>query len=77
LFIAIAGKTLESLEETGEARAMATVMLGDRIRDRAKEKEMVIMGGTTRSDMDMRNRKAVEHLKRAYDLGKNFSRERS
>ena len=40
LFIVCAGKSMKSLIETGEKSAMETVMLGDRIRNRAKEKEM-------------------------------------
>ncbi len=72
LVIAVAGKTAEALEETGEAQAMATVMLGDRIRDRAKHKEMIILGGTSRHDMGLRNLKAQLHLKRAYELGSNM-----
>jgi NAD(P)H dehydrogenase (quinone) len=72
LVIAVAGKTIEALEETGESQAMAAVMLGDRIRDRAKHKEMVIFDGTSRHDMGMRSAKAPLHLKRAYELGKNM-----
>lgn len=72
LVIAVAGKSLEALRETGEAQAMATVMLGDRIRDRAEEKQMVILDGTTRSDMEQRDSKAPLHLKQAYELGRNM-----
>lgn len=72
LFIAIAGKTIDALNETGEAQAMETVMLGDRIRDRAKIKEMVILDGTTRFDMETRSAKTALHLKRAYELGRNI-----
>lgn len=72
LVITTAGKTIEALEETGEAHAMETVMLGDRIRDRAKRKQLVILGGTTRSDMAARERKAPQHLKAAYELGLTF-----
>lgn len=72
LVIAVAGKTIGSLNETGEAQAMAAVMLGDRIRDRAKSKEMVILGGTTRWDMQMRSAKAPVHLRRVYELGKGI-----
>jgi NAD(P)H dehydrogenase (quinone) len=72
LVIATAGKTMESLDETGEAQAITTVMLGDRIRDRAKIKEIVFLTGTTRSDMDQRNTNAPLHLRKAYELGRNM-----
>lgn len=72
LFILSAGNTLKSLEETGEANAMRIVMLGDRIGDRAVEKEMVIFDGTTRWDEGLRKERIKEHLKAAYDLGFNF-----
>ena len=72
LCIACAGKTLESLDETGERHAMETVMLGDRIRDRAKEKRMVILDRITHWDEDMRDAAAREHYLTAYRLGREF-----
>lgn len=72
LCIACAGKSLESLEEVGEIRAMETVMLGDRIRDRAKEKEMVIFDKITHWDEDLREKTEPVHLQKAYELGLNF-----
>ncbi|MBR5798866.1 MAG: NAD(P)H-dependent oxidoreductase [Lachnospiraceae bacterium] len=72
LCIACAGKSLESLEEVGEIRAMETVMLGDRIRDRAKEKEMVIFDKITHWDEDLREKTEPGHLQKAYELGCKF-----
>lgn len=72
LFIVSAGKTMESLEETGESSAMRIVMLGDRIRDRAIEKEMIIFDGTTHWDEVKRKERIAEHLKNAYKTGLNF-----
>jgi NAD(P)H dehydrogenase (quinone) len=43
LFKASAGKSLKVLNETGESDAMHVVMIGDRIRNRADEKQMVIL----------------------------------
>ena len=63
LVIACAGKTAQSLAETGEKAAMETVMLGDRIRDRANEKEMVIFDGITHWDEPLRDQLAPAHLK--------------
>lgn len=72
LFILSAGNTLKTLEETGEANAMRTVMLGDRIRNRAIEKEMIIFDGTSHWDEELRENKIREHLKTAYKLGLYF-----
>lgn len=63
---------MKALEETGEANAIRTVMLGDRIKNRAIEKEMVIFDGTTHWDEKLRDKKIKEHLKRAYNLGLYF-----
>ncbi len=72
LFLVSAGKTLESLEETGESNAMRIVMLGDRIRNRALEKEMIIFDGTTHWDEAGRNERLAGHLINAYKAGVNF-----
>ena len=72
LFIAIAGHTAEALEEQGRLQAMRTIMLEDRIFDRATEKEMVLLGGTERSDPDLRERMAEQYLRTAYNLGLNL-----
>lgn len=72
LFIVSAGKTIKSLEETGESNAMRIVMLGDRIRNRALKKEMIIFDGTTHWDEAQRKERIAGHLKNAYKLGLNF-----
>jgi NAD(P)H dehydrogenase (quinone) len=72
LFIISAGKTIETLEETGEANAMRTVMLGDRIRNRAEVKDMVILDGTTHWNDEIRESRIKEHLKTVYNLGFNI-----
>ena len=75
LFIACAGKSIQSFQETGEGKAMETVMLGDRIRDRAKEKRMVILDGVTHWDEKYRTKCVERHLIQAYQLGKTFGEE--
>jgi NAD(P)H dehydrogenase (quinone) len=72
LFIAVAGKTLQSLEETGEIQAMKTVMLGDRIRDRATIKEFVILEGTTRWNEIARDENCKKHMDTVFQLGNKF-----
>ena len=72
LVIACAGKSIASLTEVGEKQAMETVMLGDRIRERAKQKEMVILDGITNWNEDVKMRLMPEHLEKAYQLGLNL-----
>ena len=72
LCIACAGKTMQSLEETGERQAMETVMLGDRIRDRAADRQLVIFDRITHWDEEERSKAAEEHYAAAYRLGLEF-----
>jgi len=72
LCIVCAGKSTDSLVETGEKSAMETVMLGDRIRNRAKEKTMVIFDGITHWNEELRSKNIPQHLLKAYEMGKNF-----
>lgn len=72
LFLASAGKTLQSLDETGNRQAMETVMLGDRINQRAKEKRMVIFDGISHYDEDLLQKMKPVHLEKAYRLGLEF-----
>lgn len=65
-----AGHTLDHFKETGQYESMKTVMLGDRIYDRAEEKEMIILGGTTKFNQELRMINWEKHLKTAYDLGR-------
>lgn len=72
LFIACAGKTLQSLEETGNKKAMETVMLGDRINQRAKEKRMIFLDGISHYDEELLQRMEAQHLETAYQSGRTF-----
>lgn len=72
LCIACAGKSMQSLEETGERQAMETVMLGDRIRDRAAQREFVVLDRITRWNEAERASAAQEHYETAYRLGWEF-----
>ncbi len=73
LVIACAGKSMQSLVDVGEKLAMETVMLGDRIRERAREKRMVIFDDITHWDEETRMVKAPVHISAAYQLGLDFS----
>ena len=72
LVIACAGKSIETLSVTGEKKAMETVMLGDRIRSRAKEKQMVILDNITHWNEELREKTVPIHLDEAYRLGVDF-----
>jgi NAD(P)H dehydrogenase (quinone) len=70
LVICIAGHTLEHLKETGQYDSMKTIMLGDRIYDRAKAKEMIVLDGTTKFKEELRNANWDKHLQTAFEAGK-------
>lgn len=72
LVIACAGKSIKSLMETGEKQAMETVMLGDRIRSRARQKEMIIFDNITHWNEELAGQVMPGHLRSAYKLGAEF-----
>jgi NAD(P)H dehydrogenase (quinone) len=72
IFLVIAGHTIEHLKEYGHYDAMKTVMLDDRIFDRAESKEMLILDGTTKFNPELRQANWEKHLKTAFDVGKNL-----
>ena len=51
---------------------METVMLGDRIRNRAKEKEMIIFDNMTHWNEEARSENIPRHLSKAYEMGLEF-----
>jgi len=72
LIIACAGNTKEALLEQGRLQSMENIMLGDRIHDRAKQKEFILLGGTERSDGARREAMRVQHIETAYQQGKQL-----
>lgn len=72
IVLCVAGHTLEHLKEYGHYDAMKTVMLGDRIFDRAESKEMIILDGTTKFNPELRQANWNKHLKTAFETGKNL-----
>ena len=72
LFIACAGNTKEVLEEQGRLQSMENIMLSDRIHDRARHKELVLLGGTERSNPARREAMRIQHVKTAHRLGEEF-----
>jgi NAD(P)H dehydrogenase (quinone) len=71
-FLCITGRTIDDLVKTGLAESMKTVMLGDRIFDRAIEKEMIFLDATSRFNIKQREEKRKLHLKTIYDIALNI-----
>ena len=71
LVICSAGNTMEYFHQTGIYGALEKVMLYDRLFDRVKETELIILDGTSREkDLRETNRKA--HLERAFRAGEGI-----
>ena len=72
IVLCIAGHTLERLKEYGHYDSMKTVMLSDRIFDRAENKEIIILDGTTKFNPELRQSNWNKHLRVAFETGKNL-----
>ena len=72
IVLCIAGHTFEHLKEYGHYGAMKTVMLGDRIFDRAETKEMIILDGTAKINPELRKANWDKHLRTAFEVGRNL-----
>jgi NAD(P)H dehydrogenase (quinone) len=71
LVLCVAGNTLEYFEKTGLGEAMKKIMLEDRLFDRVKQKEMIILDATSR-ELPERELNRSKHLLRAFEAGQNF-----
>ena len=72
LVLCCAGNPLSQLHEYGHDESMKTVMLGDRIFDRARRKEMIILDGTSRHNPQLLEANRERHLATAFNAGKFF-----
>ena len=68
LVICVAGNTLDYFKTTGLGEAMKRVSLDDRLFDRVKSREMIILDATSR-ELPERELYREKHLKRAFDAG--------
>ena len=68
MILCIAGNTLEYFESTGLGEAMKRISLDDRLFDRVKSKEMIILDATSR-ELPERELYRERHLKRAFEAG--------
>ena len=68
LVFCVAGNTLEYFERTGLGDAMKKVMLDDRLFDRVKQKEMIVLDATSR-ELPERELNRAGHLRRVFEAG--------
>jgi len=68
LVICSAGNTMEYFQRTGILGALEKVMLEDRLFDRVKHKELIILDGTSR-ETPLREQNWEKHLERAFRAG--------
>jgi NAD(P)H dehydrogenase (quinone) len=71
LVICSAGNTMDYFRETGILESMERIMLNDRLYDRVKTKELVILEAVSRENSS-REENRDRHLDRAFSLGANF-----
>jgi NAD(P)H dehydrogenase (quinone) len=71
LVLVSAGNTNEYFKETGFGEAMRKVMLEDRLHDRVKQKQMIILDATSREKPE-RELNRERHLRAAYEAGAKF-----
>ena len=69
LIICVAGHGLYHLKEYGHYDAMKTVMLGDRIFDRAKIKNFIVLDAMSKYAMEARDANWNRNLETAYKAG--------
>ena len=70
MLVTMGGDLSEEIRQQ-QVAAMKVVMLGDRIGERAKTKEMIVFDRMSR-DYPVREVNYLKNLKRAYLLGKEF-----
>jgi NAD(P)H dehydrogenase (quinone) len=68
LVLCSAGNTMEYFHRTGILGALEKVMLEDRLFDRVKSKELIILDGTSREE-PLREQNWKTHLERAFQAG--------
>jgi NAD(P)H dehydrogenase (quinone) len=69
--LCVAGNTMEYFEKTGLGQAMKKVMLEDRLFDRVKRKEMIILDASSR-ELPERGLNREKHLKTAFEAGRKL-----
>ncbi|MDR2029647.1 MAG: NAD(P)H-dependent oxidoreductase [Treponema sp.] len=73
LIICVAGNTMEYFERTGLLKAMEQVMLQDRLFDRVKAREMLVLDAASR-ELPQRQALWDSHLRRAFEAGRDLGK---
>jgi len=71
LVILSAGNTMEYFHQTGILGALEKVMLYDRLFDRAREKELIILDGTSR-EKELRETNRTAHFEKVFKAGQEI-----
>ena len=69
LVLCVAGNTMDYFRKTDILEAMKKVMLDDRLFDRVKSKDMIVLDAASR-EMESRAANWDSHLRRAFEAGK-------
>ena len=72
IVMCVTGHSIERLTELGCLNAMETVMLEDRLCDRVKEKEMIVLDEMSREKAEARRENWDRHLKTAFRIGEGM-----
>ena len=72
LVICITGHTKDDLQAFGYLDSMKSVMLGDRMFDRVKCKEMIVLDDMSRLTPNVRQEKWDRHLQTAFEAGRTI-----
>jgi NAD(P)H dehydrogenase (quinone) len=72
LVICVAGHGLYHLKEYGHLEAMKTIMLGDRIFDRAKVKNFIVLDAMSKYAEEAREANWDRNIETAYKAGRDF-----
>ncbi|MNN82080.1 hypothetical protein D3C81_1989720 [compost metagenome] len=72
IVICTAGRSLPHLEEHGHLQSMQSVMLGDRIFDRAAQKEMIVLDSMSKFNASVRNANWKKNLRTVYEIGQSL-----
>ena len=69
LVVCVAGHSLQYLKEWGYYDSIKTVMLCDRLSDRVKTKDFIVLDGTTKYNIERRKANWDRHLETAFNAG--------
>lgn len=72
IVICTAGRSLAHLQEHGHLQSMQSVMLGDRIFDRAHRKEMIVLDSMSKFNAHVRDSNWDKHLRTVYEIGQKL-----